>query len=85
MKPDKFAKNYEPKPGVPGTFIPKGIVVAARNPFGTQVSMVASWGELQHGDPDCYFADQYDPSTGKREGNPRIIANFEFHQTYALA
>lgn len=84
VKPDKFVKLYDPKNEEPGVYVPKGQVVAVKNPFGVVVTMTVSWGE-QAGAADCWFADTYNPQTGVREGKPRIIGAKEFAETYKIA
>ena len=85
VKPEKFAKLYGPKAGSPGVYVPKGRVVAVQNTvvYKKPVSTMASWGEMQTGAADCWWADTCDEA-GKREGNPRIIGAAEFAQTYRL-
>ncbi len=81
----KFPTLYAPKDGEPGVYEPTGQVVATQNPYKTDISMMAVWGTMQSGAADCWVADTYNPKTGERENEPRIIGNTEFAQTYKLA
>lgn len=82
---DKFAKRYEPKAGAEGVFSARGYCRAIDNPFGSPITMMASWGEMQNGQTDCKIADTYDGATGALGGEPYIIGRAEFEQTYAPA
>lgn len=84
LKPEKFQARYEPKEGAEGTYTAKGYCVAIKNPFNAPITMKASWGEMQVGAADCMVADTYEYATGKRGGEPYIIARKEFEQTYKL-
>lgn len=84
LKPEKFAARYEPKEGADGVFAAKGYCVAVKNPFESAITMKASWGEMQNGAADCMIADTYEYQTGKRGGEPYIIAKKEFDQTYKV-
>lgn len=82
---EKFGKRYEPKEGEDGVFVAKGHIRAIPNPWGTKITMMASWGEMQNGDENCMIADVYDPITGKSDGEPYIIGIHEFYETYKKA
>lgn len=82
IKPDKFGKKYEPKAGEEGVYVAKGHCKAIDNPFGTSITMKASWGEMQNGQADCKIADTYDPETDELGGEPYIIGRSEFEHTY---
>lgn len=85
VKAPTFAQRYAPKPGAAGIYVALGHIVAVENPYGRPIVIMASWGEKQHGRTDCMIADIYDPATGRREGQPYIIARAEFEKTYAKA
>jgi hypothetical protein len=83
----QFWKRYEPKVGEDGraqegVFTAKGYCKAIDNPFGTPITMMASWGEIQSGAIDCKITDTFEPETNKMGGEPYIIGHTEFHQTY---
>lgn len=87
---DKFGKRYEPKMGedgkpVDGVFSAKGYCKAIDNPFGSPITMMASWGEMQNGARDAKIADTYEIETRKLGGEPYIIGRAEFMQTYKPA
>lgn len=84
LKSEKFNARYAAKQGADGVYEAKGYCVAVKNPFKTPITMKASWGEMQHGTADCMVADVYDYETGKREGQPYIIAPKEFKDTYEV-
>ena len=79
---EKFIKRYEPKEGEEGVFVAKGYCKAIDNPWEQPVTMMASWGEMQNGQPDCKMADTYDPVENSLGGEPYIIGLSEFNQTY---
>ena len=85
VKPDAFERRYAPKPGEHNVFIALGEVIAAPNPFGRPIEIVAPWGEKQKGETDCLIADELDPATGKRARQPYLISRAEFEQTYRPA
>lgn len=76
----KFKARYE-ESDTPGTFNAKGHCRAIRNPFGTPVEIMASWGSPQQGDEDCWFADVCD-ADGNGDSSPYLIAADAFSQTY---
>jgi hypothetical protein len=87
---DKFRKRYTQKVGddgevVEGVFSARGYCRAIDNPWERPITMLASWGEMQNGQADCKIADTFDPETGVVGGEPYIIGNTEFAQTYKLA
>lgn len=84
LKPEKFTSRYEAKEGSDGVYNAKGYCVAVKNPFKSPITMQASWGEMQNGAADCMVADTYEYATGKRGGEPYIIARKEFEQTYQV-
>lgn len=84
---EKFEKRYEQKVGEDGepeegVFTAKGYCKAIDNPFGSSITMRASWGEMQNGAKDVIIADTYDKDTGKMDGEPYIIDRAKFIQTY---
>lgn len=60
---EKFSKRYEPKEGDEGVFFATGYCKAIDNPWRQSITMLASWGEMQNGQPDCKIADAYDVVT----------------------
>lgn len=73
---EAFGQRYEPT-NVPGIFLAKGEIHAIRNPYGEPISILASWGELQHGSAMCWLA----VPVGSDE-TPYIIGDEEFAETY---
>lgn len=82
VKPETFQARYVLKPGSKGTYIACGHIVAVKNPFGRPISIMAPWGEMQHGSKDCMIADVFNPATQQRAGEPYLIAAGEFALTY---
>jgi len=82
VKRDTFLARYTPKPGSKDVYNAHGHVIAIPNPFGCPVSIVAPWGEKQHGSADCMIADIFDPAAKQREGRPYLIAGAEFRKAY---
>ncbi len=84
IKAQQFPDLYDLKEGETDVYKPKAYVRAGRNPYGKGIRMMAQWGDMQNGDEDCMLADTYDQKTGKREGEPRIVARSAFETTYEL-
>jgi hypothetical protein len=82
VKPETFEARYEPKRDRKTVYAARGQVIAVKNPFGRPVSIMAPWKERQHGAADCMIADVLDPATGRRAGEPYLIARAEFGKTY---
>ncbi|MGO9547728.1 MAG: PGDYG domain-containing protein [Rhodomicrobium sp.] len=82
VKPETFLARYTLKHGKKHVYIARGLVAAVKNPFGRPISIMASWGERQHGAADCMIADVIDPATNERAGEPYLIAGDLFKQTY---
>lgn len=82
VKPDTFGKRYSPKEGENGIYEAKGYCKAIINPFGEDIKIMASWGEVQVGDNECILADTYDPETKSLGGEPYIIEKNAFEETY---
>jgi hypothetical protein len=82
VKPDTFLARYVPKRGKTGLYTACGQIVAVPNPLGRPISIMASWGEAQHGSANCMIADVFDPATKQRKGQPYLIALAEFKKTY---
>ncbi len=82
VKPDTFLARYSPKRGQEGVYTARGQIVAVPNPLRRPLSIMASWGEAQHGSANCMIADIYDPATKQRKGQPYLIALAEFKKTY---
>ena len=83
VEPEAFAARYEPKSGKRDVYLARGQIVAAPNPLGCVLHLVAPWGEVQSGSADCMIADAFDPETKKRAGRPYIIDRAEFEKTYS--
>ncbi len=77
-----FEARYAPKPRTKAVYLARGEVIAVENPFRRPISLLAPWGEQQHGAADCMIADVFDPAKGRRTGEPYIIARSEFQRTY---
>jgi hypothetical protein len=82
VKQETFEARYLLKPGRKTVYVARGQVIAVENPFRRPVSIMASWGERQHGAADCMIADVFDSASGRRAGEPYIIGRAEFEQTY---
>ncbi|PIS22617.1 hypothetical protein COT50_01050 [candidate division WWE3 bacterium CG08_land_8_20_14_0_20_41_10] len=80
----KFTERYDSKEGEDGVYIANGHCKAMDNPYGSPITMMASWGEMQNGDADCKLADTYEPATGEMGGEPYIIGRSEFDATYKI-
>ena len=84
VKPETFEARYALKPRRKATYIARGESIAVKNPFHRPISLLAPWGERQHGAADCMIADVVNPATQRRAGEPYIIARAEFDRTYEL-
>lgn len=83
LKADNFAKRYEATEEE-GVFRAKGMARAVANPTGTDIEIMAPWGEPQYGGPDCMVATVFDPDQPDVIGADRyIIGGEEFAETYA--
>jgi hypothetical protein len=83
LKPDNFAKRYEATEE-DGIYRAKGLARAFQNPTGSDIQIIAPWGEPQYGDPDCMIATVFDPENPDFIGSDRyIIGGEEFQATYA--
>jgi hypothetical protein len=78
---EKFGDKYEATKEE-GVFAAKGHVRAIENPFDKDISLEASWGELQHGDERCILVRSCD-ADGNPESDPYIIDFDAFEETYA--
>lgn len=79
---ETFAKRYEPT-GEPGVFRAKGMVRGFKNPTGAEITVVAPWGEVMHGGPNCVIVAVYDPAHPDEISSDRyIVGGGEFAQTY---
>lgn len=76
----KFENRYEAT-NEDGKYAAKGYVRATKNPFGKPIEIMASWGEIQVGDEDCFIVDTCDEN-GNCSGEPYIIARNAFDETY---
>ena len=68
VKPETFEARYAPKSGTKTVYLARGEVIAVENPFRRPVSIMAPWGERQHGAADCVIADVFDPAKGGARG-----------------
>jgi hypothetical protein len=84
VKAEIFKARYSPMPRKKGVYIPRGYVVAIRNPLRRPISIRAPWGEMQYGSANCVIADIFDPVTKQRAGQPYLIGHTEFNRTYLL-
>ena len=50
-----------------------GHIRAIKNPFGSPIAIIASWGEPQYGDENCMIADICDGEGNSMAGEPYII------------
>lgn len=83
LKPDNFAKRYEATEE-DGVFRAKGMARAVDNPTGSEIEIMAPWGEKQFGGMDCLIATVFDPEQPDVIGADRyIIGRQEFEATYA--
>jgi PGDYG protein len=78
----KFAARYEAGAEA-GVYAAKGFCRAIVNPFGEQITILASWGSPQVGDADCLIADVC-AADGTGEGEPYLIDAASFAATYKL-
>lgn len=80
---DKVADRYTPLGD--GRYKAKGMVRAFPNPTGGEITIMAPWGEEQHGGSEAMLATLYDPANPDAIGTDRyIIGGEEFKNTYAL-
>jgi hypothetical protein len=84
VKAGTFEARYAPKPRTKTVYLARGEVIAVENPLRRPISILAPWGEQQHGAADCMIADVFDPAKGRRAGEPYIIARSGFERTYKL-
>jgi PGDYG protein len=82
VKPSIFRTRYWPRPRKKGVYNARGTIVAIPNPFGRPICLKAPWGQMQRGSADCMIADIVDPESGRRAGQPYLIARAEFERTY---
>ncbi len=76
----KFLERYE-STGEVGVYNAKGYCRAIRNPFCQPIEIMASWGQPQFGDENCWLADTCD-TIGNMGGEPYIIEAAAFAETY---
>lgn len=77
---DEFEKKYAATEN-DGVYQSRGYCRAIRNPQGMAVEMKASWGELVHGDEQCFIVQACD-ADGSLYGEPYIVAKEAFDTTY---
>ena len=79
---EKFEKRYDTTVEE-GVYRAKGMARAVDNPTGQDIQIMAPWGELQYGGPDCKIATVFDPDNPNEVGSDRyIIGRQEFEDTY---
>lgn len=79
---EKFDKRYEVT-SEDGIYRAKGMVRAVDNPTGEDIQVMAPWGELQFGGPDCKIASVFNPDNPDEVSSDRyIIGGQEFEDTY---
>lgn len=79
---EKFDKRYDAT-AEEGVYRAKGMARAVDNPTGQDIQIMAPWGELQFGGPDCKIATVFDPENPDEVGPDRyIIGRQEFEDTY---
>lgn len=74
----KFLARYA-QSAQPGTYEAIGHCRAIQNPYGTPVSMLASWGRVTQGDADCMIADTCASDGTQLGGEPYLIERDIFH------
>lgn len=72
---ENLIAKYDKNPD--GTYSAKGQITAVKNPFGRDITIIAPWGEEQHGDASCYIAQ-----SSTDENDRYIIGHNEFIETY---
>lgn len=77
MSVEKVNARYSPT-DVEGVYSAKGRIHAIKNPYGNDVEIMASWGEPQFGDEECWFA-----ATVEEPDVPYLIDASAFSHTYA--
>lgn len=82
---DKASKRYEAT-DEDGVYRARGMARAFQNPTGAPIEVMAPWGEIQSGGPDCMLATAFDPDSPEVIGNDRYIIGYEeFKNTYGPA
>jgi hypothetical protein len=66
-----------------GVYSAKGFCKAIKNPYNKPIEIMASWGEPQNGDENCFIADTCDKEENMK-GEPYIIDGTAFEKTYKL-
>ena len=79
---EKFTARYKSTDDY-GVFEAKGYCRAVQNPFGNDIEILASWGEPQFGDQNCWVADTCNEN-GECDGEPYLIENQAFQETYKM-
>lgn len=81
---ENFSKRYEALED--GRYRAKGACRAFVNPTGEDITIIAPWGEEQHGGPDAMVAVAVDLAEPDKIGSDRyIIGGKEFAETYTPA
>ncbi len=81
---EKFNQQYE---GLgQGRYRTKDACRAFKNPTGKNITIIAPWGDEQHGGPNAMLAVAVDPANPDTIGADRyIIGGKEFAETYVAA
>lgn len=82
IEDEKFGKKYTPD-GPDGTYRAAGEIRAFQSPFPGPITIIAPWGEEQHGNAGRYLAAGIDDN-GEPTEDRSIIGEQEFADTYAL-
>jgi len=77
----KFASRYE-KTSVAGFYKARGRIRAVLNPYGTDIEILAPWGEPQFGDAQCLLATSVDDLDTPIGTDRYIIEAAAFVATY---
>lgn len=81
LDPETFSRRY--REIADGRFQATGMVRALRNPAAVEIEIVAPWGELMRGGPDCWIAMAYDPTQPEQGSLDRyLIGAEEFAASY---
>lgn len=77
---EKFKMRYKPTNNFQ-QYQAIGFAKAISNPWNTSICIDAPWGEIQYGASNCFILLPCD-SSGNKSGDPYIIENNAFHDTY---
>jgi hypothetical protein len=68
----------------PGIYSCNRYCHAVKNPTGSKIEILGSWGMPQFGDSDCFIADSCDLDGNNMKLNPYLIAFKSFNETYQI-